>query len=178
MGSLIAGVPVRQCCVQCHDKHLCSRQRETLVWWGAQCAGAGDGQSRTSWRLAARDGDRIGSLHHGGECLLSLCTYCVSTLCSVGIQIYTTRAGKDIMEAKQVSKWQAVVISVILIVLFCSRAIYNIIAVQFPQYLPTFGYARVFSSDMVCVCVFVRTCVDVGMYIWMFLGSWYREPFC
>ena len=52
------------------------------------------------------------------------------------------------MDARKVSKWQAVVISILLIILFSSRAIYNMIAVHF-QTLMTFGYAKISSSDMV-----------------------------
>ena len=67
-------------------------------------------------------------------------------------QIYTTRAGKDIMEAKQVSKLQAIVISSLLILLFSSRAIYNIIAVAVQAaHLNPYGYSKTIATDMVSI---------------------------
>ena len=50
------------------------------------------------------------------------------------------------MEAKQVSKWQAIVISSLLILLFSSRAIYNIIIVCVRRF---HNYAHNFATDLV-----------------------------
>ena len=74
------------------------------------------------------------------------------------------------MDARKVSKWQAVVISVLLIILFSSRAIYNMIAVHFRS-LVTFGYAKVESSDMVCGMVTALvTFIALSLSLLLFIG--------
>ena len=70
----------------------------------------------------------------------------------LSFQIYTTRAGKDLMESKQVSKLQAIIISSLLILLFSSRAIYNIVAVALQSSnIQPFGYSNKFATDMVYI---------------------------
>ena len=69
---------------------------------------------------------------------------------SLSDQIYTTRAGKDIMESKQVSKKQAIFISALLILLFSSRAIYNIVAVAIrSSNVKPFDYSSTLTTNMV-----------------------------
>ncbi len=60
--------------------------------------------------------------------------------------MYTTRAGKDVLEAQIVHKCWPLLVSVSLVLLFLSRAIYNIIAVRFTD-INVFGYS--FTTDMV-----------------------------
>lgn len=43
--------------------------------------------------------------------------------------MYTTKLGKDVLEAQNVNKWKPVIFSCVLILLFASRAIYDLITV-------------------------------------------------
>ena len=43
--------------------------------------------------------------------------------------MYSTKLGKDVLEAQTVNKWKPVIFSCILILLFVSRAIYDLISV-------------------------------------------------
>lgn len=68
------------------------------------------------------------------------------------------------MESKQVSKKQAFIISSLLILLFSSRAIYNIITVAVQSsHIHPFGYSNAFATDMVCrFYSFISYHVQVG----------------
>lgn len=43
--------------------------------------------------------------------------------------MYTTKLGKDVLEAQKVNKWKPIIFSCVLFLLFVSRAIYDIISV-------------------------------------------------
>ena len=62
--------------------------------------------------------------------------------------MYTTRAGKDVLEAQRVHKCWPLLMSVLLIGLFLSRAIYNIVAVRISD-ISDFGDGSAFTTDMV-----------------------------
>lgn len=62
--------------------------------------------------------------------------------------MYTTRAGKDVLEAQRVHKCWPLLMSVMLVGLFLSRAIYNIVAVRVGD-IQIFGDGSTFATDMV-----------------------------
>lgn len=62
--------------------------------------------------------------------------------------MYTTRAGKDALEAQNVHKCWPMLLSVSLVLLFFSRAVYNIIAVRISD-VNVFGDGSTFTTDMV-----------------------------
>ena len=62
--------------------------------------------------------------------------------------MYTTRAGKDVLEAQRVHKCWPLLMSVLLVGLFLSRAIYNIVAVRVGD-IQIFGDGSTFATDMV-----------------------------
>lgn len=43
--------------------------------------------------------------------------------------MYTTKLGKDVLEAQNVNKWKPVIFSLVLVILFVSRVVYDIITV-------------------------------------------------
>ncbi len=61
--------------------------------------------------------------------------------------MYTTRAGKDVLEAQNVHKCCPMLVSVSLVLLLLSRAIYNIIAVRLTD-INVFGNGYIFTTDM------------------------------
>ena len=63
-------------------------------------------------------------------------------------QIYTTRAGKDVQEAQGVHKCWPLFISFLLILLFTSRTIYDLVAVKVED-AKRFGFRWTFATDMV-----------------------------
>ena len=63
-------------------------------------------------------------------------------------QIYTTRAGKDVQEAQGVHKCWPLLISFLLILLFTSRTIYDLVAVKVED-AKQFGFGWTFATDMV-----------------------------
>lgn len=84
--------------------------------------------------------------------------------------MYTTRAGKDVLEAQGVHKCWPMLVSVSLVLLFLSRAIYNIIAVRLSS-VHVFGDGSTFTTDMVSLvqlidilepCVFMLVAYDLG----------------
>ncbi len=77
--------------------------------------------------------------------IYSACDYLLS---STVVQMYTTRAGKDALEAQNVHKCWPMLVSVSLVLLFLSRAIYNIIAVRLTD-INVFGNGYTFTTDMV-----------------------------
>ena len=64
------------------------------------------------------------------------------------LQIYTTRAGKDVQEAQGVHKCWSLFISFLLILLFTSRTIYDLVAVKVED-AKKFGFGWTFATDMV-----------------------------
>ena len=64
------------------------------------------------------------------------------------LQIYTTRAGKDVLEAQGVHKCWPLLISFLLILLFSSRTIYDLVAVNIED-ANNFGLGWTFATDMV-----------------------------
>lgn len=65
------------------------------------------------------------------------------------IQIYTTRAGKDVLEAQEGRKWVPPCISCLLILFFASRDIYSLVAaISGTDNLGISGYS-VFVTDEV-----------------------------
>ena len=80
-------------------------------------------------------------------------------------QIYTTRAGKDVLEAQRVNKCKPCFISVLLIAFFISRAIYNFVALGVNKMEPYI------ATDMVNVIMsggiqasFSCTCMYAHLY--------------
>lgn len=67
-------------------------------------------------------------------------------------QIYTTRAGKDILEAQGVHKCWLLLISILLILLFTSRTIYDLVAIKVES-AKKFGFGWTFATDMVSLMI-------------------------
>ncbi len=76
---------------------------------------------------------------------VTACVYMCSPFC---VQMYTTRAGKDVLEAQTVHKCWPLLLSVSLVLLFLSRAVYNIVAVRISD-ISVFGDGSTFTTDMV-----------------------------
>ena len=74
--------------------------------------------------------------------------FAVMLCSSFSPQIYTTRAGKDIQEAQGVHKCWPLFISFLLILLFTSRTIYDLVAVKVED-AKRFGFGWTFATDMV-----------------------------
>ena len=81
--------------------------------------------------------------------IISLSIIIIITLDNV-FQIYTTRAGKDVQEAQGVHKCWPLLISFLLILLFTSRTIYDLVAVKVED-AKRFGFGWTFATDMVRV---------------------------
>jgi len=98
---------------------------------------------------------------------------CTSGSCGMRItddvrlpQMYTTRAGKDVLDAQRVHKCWPLLMSILLVILFLSRAIYNIIAVRMST-IHVFGDGSTFATDMVsytqiyCSIISMPYCLSV-----------------
>ena len=66
-------------------------------------------------------------------------------MCTCYLQIFTTRAGKDVLEAQGVHKCKPLLISIMIILLFISRAVYNLVALWASALEPYL------ATDMVCL---------------------------
>ena len=77
--------------------------------------------------------------------------------------MYTTRAGKDVLEAQGVHKCCPWFISFLLILLFTSRAVYDLVAVNVED-AKKFGFGWTFATDMVSGLICSVTCDEGNCY--------------
>ena len=81
------------------------------------------------------------------------------------LQIFATRMGKDVLEAQGVHKCKPLLISILLILLFLSRATYNFVALS-ERTMEPYGYGWkgwtvVTDTQVGSMCVSVCVCVMV-----------------
>ena len=76
--------------------------------------------------------------------------------------MYTTKLGKDVLEAQNVNKWKPVIFSFVLFLLFVSHAIYDLITVTLTvvnkEKMHAYGFGSSWmATDMVSmysVCIY------------------------
>ena len=72
--------------------------------------------------------------------------------------MYTTKLGKDVLEAQNVNKWKPVIFSFVLFLLFVSRAIYDLITVTITvvnkEKMHSYGFGSSWmATDMVSMYI-------------------------
>ena len=77
------------------------------------------------------------------------------------LQMYTTKLGKDVLEAQNVNKWKPVIFSFVLFLLFVSRAIYDLITVTITvvnkENMHAYGFGSSWmATDMVSMCMYMH----------------------